>query len=57
MADTKEMRIFSVEQVKVPPALPEILKDFSKAVIANNPSNIIEFSRQYFEEKLQEQRK
>jgi hypothetical protein len=57
MADTKEMRIFSVEQVQVPPALPEILKEFSKAVIANNPSNIIEFSMQYFEQKLQEQRK
>jgi hypothetical protein len=57
MADTKEMRIFSVEQVQVPPALPEILKEFSKTVIANNPSNIIEFSLQYFEQKLQEQRK
>ena len=57
MADTREMRIFSVEQVTVPTTLPEILKDFSKAVIAKNPTDIIEFSKNYFEQKLQEQRK
>ena len=47
MADIKEMRIFCAEQIEVPDALPEILKNYSKAVIRNNPENIIAFSRKY----------
>ena len=50
MADIKEMRIFCAEQIEVPDALPEILKNYSKAVIRNNPENIITFSRKYFED-------
>ena len=50
MADVKEMRIFCAEQIEVPDALPEILKNYSKAVIRSNPENIISFSRKYFEE-------
>ena len=50
MADVKEMRIFCAEQIEVPDALPEILKNYSKAVIRNNPENIISFSRKYFED-------
>ncbi len=49
MADIKEMRIFCAEQIEVPDALPEILKNYSKAVIRENPENIISFSRKYFE--------
>lgn len=45
MADIKEMRIFCAEQIEVPPELPDILKNYSKAVIRNNPSDIIDFSR------------
>ena len=55
MADIKEMRIFCAEQIEVPDALPEILKNYSKAVIRENPENIISFSRKYFE-KLKEER-
>ena len=55
MADIKEMRIFCAEQIEVPDALPEILKNYSKAVIRENPENIISFSRRYFE-KLKEER-
>ena len=54
MADVREMRIFSAEQIVVPEALPEILKDFSKEVIRNNPSDIIKFSREYFTRKAAE---
>ena len=54
MADVKEMRIFSAEQIEVPPTLPEILKNFSKEVIRNNPENLIKFSREYFEAKAAE---
>ncbi len=43
------MRIFCAEQIEVPDALPEILKNYSKAVIRENPENIITFSRKYFE--------
>ena len=49
MADIKEMRIFCAEQIEVPDALPEILKNYSKAVIRENLENIISFSRKYFE--------
>jgi hypothetical protein len=45
MADIKEMRIFCAEQIEVPAELPEILKNYSKAVIRNNPGDIIDFSR------------
>ena len=38
----------------VPEELPEILKDFSKEVIRNNPSDIIKFSREYFTRKAAE---
>jgi len=48
MADVREMRIFSPEQIVVPEELPEILKDFSKEVVRNNPPDIIKFSRDYF---------
>lgn len=48
MADIKEMRIFCAEQIEVPKTLPEILKNYSKAVIRNNPSDIVAFSRKYY---------
>ena len=54
MADVKEMRIFAPEQIEVPSTLPEILKNYSKAVIRTNPENIISFSRKYFEEAKDE---
>ena len=55
MADVREMRIFSAEQIVVPQDLPEILKDFSKEVIRSSPQDIISFSREYFEQKAAEQ--
>ena len=54
MADVREMRIFSAEQIVVPETLPEILKDFSKEVIRSNPPDIIRFSRDYFTRKAAE---
>ena len=56
MADVREMRIFSAEQIVVPEELPEILKDFSKEVIRNNPPDIVKFSREYFTRKAAEDR-
>jgi hypothetical protein len=46
MADLREMRIFSAEQIIVPDDLPAILKNYSKEVIRNNPPDIIKFSRE-----------
>ena len=43
MADIKEMRIFCAEQIEVPDALPEILKNYSKAVIRENPENNLKY--------------
>ena len=57
MADIKEMRIFCAEQIEVPDSLPEILKNYSKAVIRENPENIISFSRRYFENLKEEREK
>ena len=54
MADVREMRIFSAEQIEVPQTLPEILKNFSKEVIRNNPEDLVKFSRDYFESKAAE---
>lgn len=47
MADIKEMRIFSADQIIVPDDLPAILKNYSKEVIRKNPADIIKFSREY----------
>jgi len=56
MADVREMRIFSAEQIVVHADLPEILKAYSKEVIRSNPSDIIKFSRRYFEQKCAEKK-
>ena len=57
MADIKEMRIFAAEQISVPEELPGILKNYSKEVIKNNPSDIIAFSAAYFERLFEESTK
>ena len=51
MADVREMRIFSADQIRVPEELPQILKEFSKEVIRQNPNDIVQFSKEYFEMK------
>ncbi|CAI2386519.1 unnamed protein product [Moneuplotes crassus] len=57
MADLREMRIFSADQIEVPDDLPGILKDYSKEVIRNNPEDIYAFSRKYFEDMLKKRDK
>ncbi|CAE7250845.1 Hcn4 [Symbiodinium sp. CCMP2592] len=54
-------RIFCAEQINVPPELPDILKDFTKAVIREDPSagasakmKLYQWSRDYFKKKLGE---
>ena len=53
-ADARAMevnRIFSAEQIVVKPELPGILKDYSKALIRENPDDIYAFSAEYFRQK------
>jgi len=45
-------RIYSAEQISVPPALPGILKAWTKEVIRANPQDIYGFSAAWFKEKL-----
>jgi len=56
MADVREQRIYCAEQIVVPDELPNILKHYSKAVIKENPANVISFSAQYFRELLDQQK-
>lgn len=46
-------RIFSAEQIAVPPALPQVLKDWTKAVIRDNPTDVLAFSLAWFHDKTQ----
>lgn len=50
MSDVHDQRIFSAEQIDVPDKFPGILKNFIKQVVRSQPENIIQFSREYFEE-------
>lgn len=43
-------RIFSAEQIAVPPDLPLILKEWTKAVFREHPSDLLVFSSQWFQE-------
>lgn len=36
--------LYSAEQIRVPPELPDIMKQWAKEVIRANPKNIHEFS-------------
>lgn len=41
-------RIFSADQIQIHPDLPEIIKQYTKAVIRANPDDVVEFSWSYF---------
>lgn len=44
-------RIFSAEQISVPPDLPGILKEWTKEVIRKNPEDLLLFSAEYFQQQ------
>lgn len=48
-------RIFSANQIQVHPDLSKIIREYTKAVIRNNPSDLIEFSHTYFTKLVNEQ--
>lgn len=45
-------RIFSAEQIAVPPELPHILKEWTKSVIRENPSDLLTFSLRYYQDQM-----
>merc|ERR1712194_691076 len=63
--DITSERIFCAEQINVPSELPDVLKEYTKAVIRTNPSageadpmaarlKLFQWSRDYFRQKTQE---
>jgi hypothetical protein len=50
-------RIFSAEQIQVPPDLARILREFTKSVIKEHPDDVIEFCWRYFKAKVEEKEK
>jgi len=41
-------RIYCSEQIAIPPALPQIIKEYSKAVLREQPADLVDFSIKYF---------
>lgn len=48
-------RIFSADQIEVHPELALILKEYTKAVLKANPDDIVQFSMNYFKQKVDEE--
>ena len=44
----RRSKLMSYTQIKVPPQLAEVLKDYTKEVIRRQPEDLIEFSAYYF---------
>jgi hypothetical protein len=42
-----ETPIFSAEQIRIPPELPEILKNYAKFIIKTHPQDIFQASAEY----------
>ncbi len=45
-------RIFSADQIQIHPDLPDIIKQYTKAVLKANPEDVLEFSWAYFKQKV-----
>jgi hypothetical protein len=52
MSNIAEQRIYCAEQIYVPENLPIILKHYSKEIIRNQPKDILQFSKEYFGQKV-----
>lgn len=47
-------RIFSADQIKIHPELASILRQYTKAVIRANLDDVLDFSWNYFRQKIEE---
>lgn len=50
-----EEPIYSVEQIRIQPELPTLLKDYAKHILRTKPSDIVQASADYFQNLLREQ--
>lgn len=41
--------MYCAEQIKIPPALPDILKQFTKAAVRTQPGDLLSWSAAYFD--------
>ncbi len=57
MQDFEQQRIYCAEQIFVPDELPLIMKNYSKAVIKNQPEDLLEFSLNYFKTEYEKDEK
>ena len=46
-------RIFSADQIVVHPDLAKIIREYTKAVVRQNPSDILTFSQEYFAKQME----
>ena len=53
MQDIREQRIYCSEQIYVPEDLPNIMKNYSKAVIRAQPADLVQFSLEYFQREVE----
>lgn len=44
--------IYSVEQIKIPQELPDVMKEYSKFIIRQQPNDIMAASADYFNQLL-----
>ncbi len=51
MQDVREQRIYCAEQIYVPEDLPVVMKNYTKAVIRAQPSDLVQFSLEYFQKE------
>lgn len=49
MSTATSAKIYSAEQIRIPPDLPEILKNYCKFIIKSKPENIEKSSLEYFQ--------
>ena len=47
MSQINQKAIYSSEQIKIPPDMPEILKNYAKFVLKTNPTDIMAASAEY----------
>ncbi len=44
MDSTEAGPMYSAEQIKIPPDLPDILKEYTKAAIRTQPADVLQWS-------------
>ena len=56
MQDVREQRIYCAEQIFVPDDLPQIMKNFTKAAIREQPKDLLAFGISHFGEEVRKRK-